>query len=131
MNITLRPTPQAIPTSNCNTKQAIKVPTPGIKSDSITNNDNRVKNQIGPCEDRYKNKKGEKRKKKKEKSSLFVLHMGLTTFTSTMKMTAAIIIAAKVAFGIKEKYGVRKNKANTTKKPEEEKIITLLYHYIA
>jgi hypothetical protein len=51
---------------------------------------------------------------------LFVLHIGLTTLTSTMKMTAAIMIAARVARGIKLKYGVRNSKAKITNIPENE-----------
>ena len=49
---------------------------------------------------------------------LFVLHIGFTTLTSTMKITAAIMIAAKVARGMKLKYGVRNNRAKITNKPE-------------
>lgn len=32
--------------------------------------------------------------------SLFVFHIGITTWTSTMNMTAAIIMAASAALGI-------------------------------
>jgi len=53
---------------------------------------------------------------------LFVLHIGLTTLTSTMKMTAAIMIAARVARGMKLKYGVRNSKAKITSIPENERI---------
>lgn len=49
---------------------------------------------------------------------LFVLHIGLTTLTSTMKTTAAIMIAARLARGIKLKYGVRNNRAKITNTPE-------------
>lgn len=49
---------------------------------------------------------------------LFVLHIGFTTLTSTMKMTAAIMIAAREARGIKLKYGVRNNRAKITSTPE-------------
>jgi len=39
-----------------------------------------------------------------------------------MKMTAAIMIAARVARGIKLKYGVRNSKAKITSIPENERI---------
>lgn len=48
---------------------------------------------------------------------LFVLHIGLTTLTSTMKMTAAIMIAARAARGMKLKYGVRNSRAKITSAP--------------
>lgn len=51
---------------------------------------------------------------------LFVLHIGLTTLTSTMKMTAAIMIAARAARGMKLKYGVRNSRAKITNTPETQ-----------
>lgn len=49
--------------------------------------------------------------------SLFVRHMGLTTLTSTIKTTAAMIIAASDAFGMYEKYGVKNRSESTTRAP--------------
>lgn len=43
-----------------------------------------------------------------------VLHIGFTTRNSTINTTAAIIIAAKAALGIYEKYGVKNNNEHTT-----------------
>lgn len=48
---------------------------------------------------------------------LFVRHIGLTIRISTMKMTAAIMIAARVALGMKEKKGVKKSSDSMTMAP--------------
>lgn len=56
---------------------------------------------------------------------LFVLHIGFTTLTSTMKMTAAMMIAARVARGMKLKYGVRNSKAKITNTPENKTYINI------
>lgn len=43
--------------------------------------------------------------------------MGFTTFTSTMKTIAAIIMAASAAFGMKKNNGVRNINATMTRTP--------------
>ena len=48
---------------------------------------------------------------------LLDLHMGRITSYSTLKMTAVIITAARLAFGIKAQYGKIRPKARMTKTP--------------
>lgn len=96
------PIPVRIPISSGNARQATNAPMPGIKSVS------KIK-QIYYL----------------HKFNLILLifilllrHIGLMTLISTIKITAAIITAASVAFGIKANNGVKKSKANTTSKPK-------------
>lgn len=51
------------------------------------------------------------------RSFLLDFHMGFTTSSSIMKMTAHMMTAAKEAFGMKAKYGVRKLNAKITMNP--------------
>lgn len=53
------------------------------------------------------------------RSFLLERHIGFTTSNSIMKITAHIITAAKDAFGINAKYGVKKLKARITIMPKE------------
>lgn len=52
------------------------------------------------------------------RSFLLDFHIGLTTSNSIMKITAHIITAAREAFGMNAKYGVRKLRARITKIPK-------------
>lgn len=47
--------------------------------------------------------------------------MGFTTWTSTMKMTAAMMTAASEDLGMKAKYGVKKKRDSSTKSPGDKK----------
>lgn len=51
------------------------------------------------------------------RSFLLDFHIGFTTSNSIMKITAQIMTAARDAFGIKAKYGVRKLRARITIMP--------------
>lgn len=57
------------------------------------------------------------------KSFLLDLHMGFTTSYSIIKMTAHIITAARDAFGMNAKYGVRKLSAKSTINPEKFRVV--------
>lgn len=119
------PTPQRIPISNFSTRHAINVPNPGIRSDSETPSNHSFVIYIQLyiiCNVTVFTHSWKKKKRKENVLLLFVLHIGRTTFTSTMKMTAAIMIAARVARGIKLKYGVRNSKAKITNTPKSEKV---------
>lgn len=104
------PTPQRMPISSCSTKHAMNVPSPGMRSDSVARKGETINFRAGHIVNLSVNYE-------KRALLLFVLHIGLTTLTSTMKMTAAIMIAARVARGIKLKYGVRNSRAKITSKP--------------
>jgi hypothetical protein len=49
--------------------------------------------------------------------------MGLTTFTSTMKITAAIMRAPRAVLGMYWKKGVKKRRDKITSKPNEKQFI--------
>lgn len=83
---TLRPIPIRMPISSGSTRQAIKAASPGIRSISVEFYEICVK--VRKCIDLL------------TKHSLLLRHIGLTTLYSTMKMTAAIIIAPRAALGM-------------------------------
>lgn len=49
--------------------------------------------------------------------TLLLRHIGLMTLTSTIKTTAAIMMAARVDFGMNAKYGVKNRSAKITRRP--------------
>jgi hypothetical protein len=51
---------------------------------------------------------------------LLLFHIGLSSSNSTIKMTDVMITAARIAFGIYARVGIRKPKANRTKMPRKE-----------
>lgn len=84
--------PAKMPFCSGNTRHAMNVANPGIKSVSIPAKiDTKLENQL---------KIGLKFKKKRQKDLLLLRHIGFTTRTSTMKITLAMIIEASAAFGI-------------------------------
>jgi hypothetical protein len=52
---------------------------------------------------------------------LLLFHIGLSSSNSTIKITDVMITAARIAFGIYARLGIRKPKANRTKMPIEKK----------
>ena len=54
---------------------------------------------------------------KLENNLLLDLHIGLITSYSTLKITAVIITAARLALGIYAQYGIIRPKVNMTKAP--------------
>lgn len=51
---------------------------------------------------------------------LLLFHIGLSSSNSTIKITDVMITAARIAFGIYAREGIRKPKANRTKMPIEK-----------
>lgn len=91
MKMTLMPIPIRIPNSKGRTRHAIKAARPGIKSISVGLLFN--EDQLGLMYDQiYINSASS--------YSLLLRHMGLTTFTSTMNTTAAIMMAPSAALGM-------------------------------
>jgi hypothetical protein len=85
MKITFKAMPTMIPSSNFKTRQAIKVAKPGSRSTSAQKKNENVNVSL-QCYNFF--------------SSLLLLHMGFTTRTSTMNMTAEMMIPARAAFGM-------------------------------
>lgn len=80
--------PIKMPLSNGHTRHATNVTNPGIRSVSINKNQFEIyQMEILFC-------------LSKKNNSLLLRHIGFTTRTSTMKITAAIIIDASAALGM-------------------------------
>lgn len=59
---------------------------------------------------------------------LLLFHIGLSSSNSTIKITDVMITAARIAFGIYAREGIRKPKANRTKMPIEKKMTIKLFY---
>lgn len=103
MKITLIPMPARIPISKGNTRHARNAASPGMRSVSIERG-----KEIMISADFLT---------VISENLLLLRHIGFTTRTSIMKMTAAMMIEANAAFGIYENNGVRNRRAIMTSTP--------------
>jgi hypothetical protein len=101
----LMPIPTRIPISNLIARQKTKVPIHGIRSISAIKIN--LKHLISVA---------------LKASILLLLNMGLTTLTSTMKITAAMMRAPSAVLGMYWKKGVKKRRDKMTKTPNKKKL---------